>query len=79
MTLQQPWCCWPRRFQGWREPTGLRARRRLCLYPAEDSVLFADMVQEGFLGRALGYACYIPCFTAAFVLEKIARAFFIEK
>lgn len=46
MRVQQSWSCWPRSFQGWRQPAGLEAMRRLCPYPAEDDVLFADMVHE---------------------------------
>lgn len=45
MRVQQPWDCWLRSFQGWREPAGLGAKR-LRPYPAEDAVLFADMVHD---------------------------------
>lgn len=46
----RPWGCWPRSFQGWREPAKLGARRKLCPHLAEDAALFADVVLEKIAG-----------------------------
>lgn len=52
MRVQQPWGCWPRSFQGWRETAGLGARRRLCPYPARDAGVFADRYRERLIDES---------------------------